>query len=386
MANKKWYLSKVIVIFSLLLAITACGSSALKKPEPKASVPEEKKSEKTKEVGEWDEIVAAAKKEGKLVMSGDPSEVWRKSLVDLFQQDYPEIKVEYTGANGRDFWPKVRKERELGQNLWDVRAGGVELQGYQAKNDGFLDPIRPVLLPEIADDSKWIGGLNGMFHDKEKKFMPSYTVYLSPTVFVNRDFIPESELTSSEQLLDPKFKNKIVMQTPTGGASFSSLGNLGFMYGEKFVHDLLSTQKVVVTDDKRQQAEWVVRGKYPIAIGFNDTQLVPFVSQGLGKNVTTLEDKITPAASGLGGLFLIKDAPHPNAAKLYINWLLSKETQIKVTKNVLLNSRRTDVPPVVKDLAIDPANLSKYRFYSTEENVEISERLLPVIKDAMRQK
>ncbi|GGG01924.1 ABC transporter substrate-binding protein [Paenibacillus abyssi] len=385
MSNKNGF-GKLVVILSLLLVITACGSSAMTNPEPKASVAvqEEVESGETEEAGDWDDIVAAAKKEGRLVMSGDPSEVWRKSLVDLFQQEYPEIKVEYTGANGRDFWPKVRKERELGQYLWDVRAGGVELQGYQAKNDGFLEPILPVLLPEIADDSKWIGGLNGLFHDKEKKFMPSYTVYLSPTVFVNRDFIPESELQSSEQLLDPKFKNKIVMQTPTGGASFSSFGNLGFMYGEQFVHDLLSMQEVVVTDDKRQQAEWVVRGKYPIAIGFNDTQLVPFVKQGLGKNVTALEDKVMPAASGLGGLYLLKDAPHPNAAKLYINWLLSKETQIKVTQNVLLNSRRADVPPVSKNLAIDPAHLSNYRFYSTEENVEISGSLLPVIKDAMQ--
>jgi len=62
-----------------------------------------------------------------------------------------------------------------------------------------------------------------------------------------------------------------------------------------------------------------VRGKYPIAIGFNDTQLIPFVKQGLGKNVKELDDKITPVATGLGGICLFKDAPHPNAAIVYIN-------------------------------------------------------------------
>ena len=59
-----------------------------------------------------------------------------------------------------------------------------------------------------------------------------------------------------------------------------------------------------------------------------------------------------------------------------ILWLL--------TKILLLNSVRTDVPPVEKELAVDPAHLSNYRFYSTEENGEISLRLLPLIKEALK--
>ncbi len=331
---------------------------------------------------EWKQVVEAAKKEGKIVMSGDPSEAWRRSMADLFQQEYPEIKVEYTGMNGRNMQPRIRQERALGQKLWDLVAGGTTT-AYEMKADGFLDPIRPLLLPENADDNKWFGGLDGLFYDKENKFIPCYSMYLQPTVSVNRDFIKESELKSSAQLLDPKFKGKIVMQNPVSGATFSALGNLAFMYGEKFVRDLLSKQNVIVTDDKRQQAEWVVRGKYPIAMGFNDTQLVVFQKQGLGKNVTTLEDKIIPLGTGLGCVSLFKEAPHPNAARVYINWLLSRNTQMNVSKNVLLNSRRVDVPVVDKDTAADPAHLSRYRRYSTEENVEITSHLLPVIKEAL---
>ncbi len=335
---------------------------------------------------EWEKIVEAAKKEGRLVISGDPSEEWRKSLVDMFREEYPEITVEYTGLNGRNFWPRVRRERELGQKLWDLRTGGVESQAYEAKREGFLDPIRPLLLPEIADNSKWIGGLDGLFFDREKIYMPAYSFTVQKTTAVNRDFIKEAELRSSEQLLNPKFRGRIVMQTPAGGATFSSLGNMAFMYGEKFVRDLLARQNIVVTDDKRQQTEWVVRGKYPIAIGFNETQLMPFVKQGLGKNVVKLEDKMIPVATGLGCVALLKDAPHPNAARVYINWLLSKKTQTRLSANVRINSSRTDVPPAVKQLAVDPAHLANYRFYSTEENVEITDRLLPVINEIIRKK
>ena len=67
---------------------------------------------------------------------------------------------------------------------------------------------------------------------------------------------------------------------------------MAFMYGENFIRELLSKQDVIVTDDNRQQVEWVVRGKYPIAIGFSRTLLIPFEKQGLGKNVVGLEDKI----------------------------------------------------------------------------------------------
>lgn len=337
-----------------------------------------------KDPTEWNKVVEAAKKEGKIVMCGDPSEEWRKSLADLFREEYPEITIEYTGMYVRDFWPRLRQERQLGKKLWDVVGAGVDALSYAAKKEGFLIPIRPLLVRENADDSKWIGGLDSLFYDKEKKFMPAYTVYLFRTSFVNRDFVKESELKLSEQLLDPKFKGQIVMQTPNSGNSLAALSNLGFMYGENFVRDFLKKQEAVITDDKRQQSEWLVRGKYPIAIGFSATQLVPFEKQGLGKNIIPLADKITVAGTGPGGIFIIKDAPHPNAAIVYVNWLLSQKTQLKLMKNVQLNSLRTDVPPVVKELAVDPANLNKYRRYSTEENTEYNGRFLPIINDFLK--
>ena len=61
----------------------------------------------TQDATEWKKVVEAAKKEGKLVINGNPSGEWRKSLVDMFREEYPDITVEYTGINGRDFWPRI---------------------------------------------------------------------------------------------------------------------------------------------------------------------------------------------------------------------------------------------------------------------------------------
>jgi len=255
---------------------------------------------------------------------------------------------------------------------------------YTAKRDGFLDPIRPLLLPEIADDRNWVGGVDGLFGDRERKFVPTYTMTIDRTTMANYEIIKEEELKSSSQLLDPKFKGRIVIQTPTAGGSFSSLCNLSIMYGENFVRELLLKQNMIVTNDARQQAEWVVRGKYPIGIGLNETQLIPYVKQGLGKNINDLEDKIIPVGTSFGGLFLFKNAPHPNVARVYINWLLSRSTQVKLSRNVLLNSKRTDVPPAIKELVVDAAHLSNYYLYTTEEAVENSNRLLTMFKDVLK--
>lgn len=371
--------SSVILVAILMMAVSVTYAA----DSPKAAKSSAARHETTMSVGEWKKIVEAAKKEGKLVMAGDASEEYRKALVDLFKEDYPEIKVEYTGGPGRDFTPRIQKEREMGQYLWDVRSGGTT-GAFDMKNEGFLDPIRPLLLPEIADNAKWVGGLDGLFADKEHKFVATYLMTTDSTAVVNRDFITEAELRSSGQLLDPKFKGKIVLETPVKGASFNAMANFAFMYGENFVSDLLTKQEVVITDDKRQQTEWVIRGRYPIAIGFNDNMLIPFVKQGLGKNVLKLADKAIPVSAGIGALHLFKDAPHPNAARVYINWLLSKNAQMKITKILLFNSVRTDVPPVVKELSVDPKHLSSYRFYYTEENVENSKRLVPLINKLIK--
>ena len=331
---------------------------------------------------EWKKVEEAAKREGKLVMYGPPGAEWRKPLADLFQQEYPEIIVEYSAGAGRNLWPRVRQERELGKKLWDLRIGGLDPPSFDAKRDGFLAPISPLLLPETADSSKWIGGADHLWIDKEKKYLLGFNIYMTPSAFVNRDFIKESDLRSTEQLLDPKFRGKIVILTPTGGTSRKSLFHLGFLYGENFIRELLSKQDVVITDDSRQQVEWLVRGRCPIIIGFDSTLLIPFIKQGLGKNIKPLEEKIIRTSAGSGVLSLLEGAPHPNAAKLYVNWLLSQKTQTIIAKSIGHNSRRIDVPPV--EAAVDLARLSKYRDSSTEEAVEFEMRYEPAIKESLK--
>lgn len=368
----------------LLLALFIPGCGAPEAPEKSAQEPapqaepkqqpatEEKQPEKPAESGQpngWDQIVEAAKKEGKLVISGAPSERYRTALVDAFQAKYPEIAIEYVGLNGRDFWPKLLQERKLDQYLWDLRMGGPDAVGWEKARE-ITVPIRPILQPENADDAAWLGGLDGLFVDKENQYVPGFFAYSANPVSVNRDFISESELTSPEGLLDPKFKGKIVLNDPRGGAGLGYLAVLYQFYGEEFVKELLTKQEIVVTSDNRQLVEWVVRGRYPIGIGFDSTNLETFQEKGLGLNIKELEEGPLGLSMGFGAINFLDKAPNPNAAKVYINWILSEEGQ-KVQAEVLkLNSRRIGVALGDAKVEVKPDRLDRYISHQEEEMAE----------------
>jgi iron(III) transport system substrate-binding protein len=254
----------------------------------------------------------------------------------------------------------VNQERAAGQYLWDVRIGGPSPQAFQARDDGVLDPVRPVLvLPEVVDDSKWLEGIEGLFADLGKEYVAAFFASESLTQFVNRDILSERDLPSARELVDPRLKGRIALGDPRGGPGSAQLVVLLVTYGDEYLVNLLSKQDVVDTQDLRQLAEWMVRGRYPVAIGLPKYQLEPFREQGLGRNIQPL-----PGPRGLshagGGIQLLSRAPHPDAAKVYVNWLLTQRAQTALTKATMYNSRRLDVPPGDPNAVVDPTRLADY--------------------------
>jgi iron(III) transport system substrate-binding protein len=333
---------------------------------------------------EWEKTVAAAKKEGSVVISALSGELLRQVLLS-FEQDYPGIKVKYTAGNLRDFWPVVYKEREVGQYLWDLRIGGVDAITYQAKDKGLLDPILPLLvLPDVVDDKKWMvkDGLKGLFGDNENKYVLHTTGLLAGELIVNRDSAPESQLKTAKDIIDPRWKGKIVMQDPrNGGSGTAGLATLMQLYGEPFVRDLLTKQDIMVSDNRRQMAEWVVRNRYPIAIGLGSAgPITQFQEQGLGKNI-----KPVPGYNAIAGnaVVLMNKAPNPNAAKVFLNWLLTRSTQQRFADISKTNSLRNDVKPGSPDFALDPQKAASYLDISDEKYAAVKLRAQEMSKELL---
>ena len=328
----------------------------------------------------WDEIVAKAKQEGVVVVKGAPGANYRAALVAAFNAAYPDIKVQFSGGAGAAEIPKVLRERQAGIYAWDVWVGGPTGALGQLKDTGFFQPLGPILRPEIKADDKWTGGFAAGWMDSAQTIFYAFDGTVQQTVQVNWDVISKDSLKTLADLLKPEFAGKIVWldprQTGTGnGTSQTILANLGM---ERLI--ALYKHKVVYTKNPQQIGEWVVRGRYPIGIGLEAQTLDTFQSQGVGTNVSSLPDDaytVQQISVGFGGVGLVDRAPNPNAAAVYINWLLSKAGQDAWPRN----SRRTDVAGAFPQFKPKPGH--EYVLGQAEKFTEQRLQLLKVAKEAI---
>ncbi len=359
----------------------AATASPAAKP---ASSPAAQPKASTDWQAEWDKVVAAAKKEGKVVVAGGPGEMYRNAAMP-FQKAYPDIQLEFSGAATTPNIPRFLSEREGGQYLWDVFVGATPPMLTALKPAGTFDPLKPaLLLPDIADESKWMDGFQSAFMDKEGQFVFDFQLEADPNAHVNRDMIKESELSKIDQLLDPQWKGKIVIRDARVlGKANAQVVTFLKLKGEDWVRKLLS-QDLVVVPDARPQAEALVRGEYPIGLGVDTDQIHTFEQQGVWPNMKVLEpDNVvgTMPSTGFGNVGLFNRAPHPNAAKVYLNWLLSKEGQQAYVAATALNSRRLDVggPP---ETAPNPQ--FKSAFIYNEETLPLFEKATAISKEYLK--
>jgi len=168
------------------------------------------------------------------------------------------------------------------------------------------------------------------------------------SVWINTDQVNLDEMKTVAHLLDPKWKGRIVCTDPRiSGSTFTPLTSARLKLGDDFMRQFLVDQEPVIMTDGTQAAQAVVRGTYPIGIGLQNTVVGDFRRQGIGTSIeqVTLAEFDGSGASSSGVLWLVNQAPHPNAAKVYINWLLTRDAQAAWVKNTQENSRRTDVEP-----------------------------------------
>src|SRR5215470_1368117 len=172
---------------------------------------------------EWEKILGAGKKEGKVAIIGPVGADRRDVLVEPFQKKYG-ITVEYFADRGAGIGPRLSAERGAGQYLWDATITGTTTGLLSLLPAGMLDPIEPALiLPDVKDPKQWRGGALE-FVDPGKRFLVM-TPSQRGTLFVNPKVVKPQEIKSYKDLLNPKWKRKIVMDDPTragpGQATFT---------------------------------------------------------------------------------------------------------------------------------------------------------------------
>jgi iron(III) transport system substrate-binding protein len=306
---------------------------------------------------EWEQTVAAAKKEGKVAINTFTGQGYGR-ILKLFAQAYPEIKVDHTNLEPVEFAPRIINERKAGVYTWDVATMPTSTALQVLKPAGVFDPVRPAIIaPDAKNDAHWRGGFEAGFLDRDKRLAYAFTLVRAVGVFVNADRVKDGELKSVKDLLDPKWKGKIAISDPRViGSSFWPLTIARLKLGDVIMKQLLIDQDPVLSRDRNQLTEFMVRGRFPIAIGLNALALQDFQGHGVGKNVKTqLLPEMDYQASG-SGVWLISKAPRPNAARVLINWLLTKDAQAAWARELQTNSRFAGVEPG-EPLTVVPAGL-----------------------------
>ena len=149
-------------------------------------------------------------------------------------------------------------------------------------------------------------------------------------------------------LLEPEYKGKIAWQDPRVGGPGENYSY--FLYeklGEDGLRKILVDQKSVFFNAASEATTSVVRGNHWFVIGIQASTLEQFKKEGLGTTIRPMGTDSSVAWVGTGGmvLALLNRAAHPNAAKLFVNWMLTKEIQDALGEADRMNSLRTDVKP-----------------------------------------
>ena len=345
----------------------ACAPTAAPAPAPAAPAPAAGAAAWERE---WNELVAAAEKEGKVAFTTNVGPGYRK-WVDTFQAAFPKITVQHEGLNIFPFLPKLLAERKADLYNWDLLLTAPPVMHLQLKPHGALAPIRPLFVrPDVLDDKAWRGGFEAGFADADKKLGFSFMERVLP-IIVNTDLVKEGEIKTVQDLLNPKWKGKILWGDVRDGATFGQMTPVRLKHGDEVVKRLMVDQQPTFSRDIRQMMELTIRGQYAITNSNSRSFYQEFIQQGVGKNLKFLDIPDLSYLTLSDGLWLVDRAPHPNAAKVFANWVATRAGQESYVRLVEQNSRRLDVPEADPLEAPKPGQ-AYFRLGSEEAIAEVS--------------
>jgi iron(III) transport system substrate-binding protein len=209
----------------------------------------------------WDDVLAAAKAEGKVVVVGPPTAEMRQRVPATFNARYG-ITVEYLGGRRSDVAARLRAERNAGVYSVDAVLSGIDSMSSFFYKEKMLDPLRPVLmLPEVIDGSKWKSG-RLWFVDPDDKYVLRIANSVSNLFHVNADFVKPDELVTARDLLAPKWKGLIAVEDPmVTGSGSNHAAHLYLQLGSDFIKKFYIDQKPMISRDNRVLTDALLRGR-----------------------------------------------------------------------------------------------------------------------------
>ena len=335
---------------------------------------------------EWEKTLELAKKEGQVTVYISGYE----AVLPDFEKEFPAIKVVTVTGRGSQLGQRLLSERRAEKYIADVVSAGANPNYQQFHPAKALDPIKPVLmLPEVTDQTKWYLKRH-QYSDPEGQYVFNYVGSATyGAVNYNTKLVDVKEFKSYWDLLNPRWKGKIVAIDPN-----ESAGGWRALYykpsvGAEFLKRLFADLDITPTREDRQAADWLATGKF--ALGLFVTGVPEAKAQGLPVDEfrdANFKEPPSLDTGANGTIVLLKQAPHPNAAKVFINWFLSREGQSLYQE--VMNTRFDYVESMREDIAKEsiPAEYRrrkgvKYVNMFVPEHMDPSP-LLKLYKDIMK--
>jgi len=278
---------------------------------------------------EWEKTVKAAEEEGALVIY--MTQAFEPAFRKGFQKKFPKIKISMVTGRGPELSQRVMSLRRAEKFAVDLYVSGNISPLTVFHRAKILEPIKPfLLLPEVLDTSGWYEGKHH-YDDPENRFIFVFEgTPRSGEITFNTKMVNPSEIKSYWDLLNPKWKGKIVSVDPLLSGPISAAQIFFYKHpdlGAEFIRRFHADTDITILRSNEQLMDWLSAGKYAFGIGARDVDTA--MMQGLPLNQFlpgSLKEGSSVTAYN-GTLSFFNHAPHPNAAKVAVNWLLSREGQ-----------------------------------------------------------
>lgn len=327
-------LATLAIPIAVMLTLSACGgdsgSDGSAAPANAGSL-EERDTEHLP--ADWSEVEQAAIEEGEVVVyTTTPAEQF-DPIVAAFNSIYPDITVTRVSDALSTLAVRYEQERSSGTHPADILSSSSFEAVIEANPDWFTDigAQGPELLPNLADFSPL-----ALPDDRPRSVtLGAYTW----RVAYNTEMVEEADLPETfEDLADPRWSGILGIVDPRSSDTYASvLEALRQEYGDGYLQ-ALARNGFGMTKEATDTAQQVAAGVYPIGFPTNQSKAESFIDSGAPLALLDL----APHPLGATTMALPLEAPHPNAGRLFANFLLTaqaQEMQCELVKVGSLNNK-----------------------------------------------
>jgi iron(III) transport system substrate-binding protein len=302
--------------------------------------------ELTADLEDWGALVTAARSERPVVLSAPRG---NDLLQPVITQAFPEatgVQVDYRAVGAQEMLPRLAAERAAGAFSWDVLIGGTDSFLLTAKDLGYLDPIVPALRRDVSDGSRWAGGELPFWDNDGIGVAVLRTA--GQYFFVNTTMADPRSIRTYWDLLEPQWRGRILLTgDPRKGGHSRSVFTFFFEHpalGPDFLRRLWLDHDLRMPREGEDAGDLVASGAFAMCIA-NRAQQAILAREKLPYELIDPHQVAEgiEVTSSFANCALVNRAPHPNAARVFLNWLLSAEAGRLISDATGLPSTRADV-------------------------------------------